>query len=111
MDTQQRAAPLQTRTPGFRSSETEVSSTLPVTPTRMEVDTSTPKRNEGVKDKMLEGKELEKGQKQQEGKESKGKAKSEQEKAPVMDLVPMRPSALTPVEALAPQQRYLKPKT
>jgi len=43
----------------------------------MEVDTSTPKRNEGVKDKKLEGKELEKGQKQQEGKESKEKAKSE----------------------------------
>ena len=77
----------------------------------MEVDTSTPKRNEGMKDKKLEGKELEKGQKQQEGKESKEKAKSEQEKAPVMDFMPMRPSALTPVEALAPQRQYLKLKT
>src|SRR5947207_266807 len=85
MDTQQRAAPLQT------------SSTPPVTPTRMEVDTSTPKRNEDVEDEILKGKELEKGQKQQEGKESKEKAKSEQEKAPV--------------EALAPQRQYLKPKT
>ncbi len=55
----------------------EVSSTPPVTLTWMEVDTSTPKRNEGMKDKKLEGKELEKGQKQQEGKESKEKAKSE----------------------------------
>ena len=63
----------------------------------MEVDTSTPKRNEDVEDKILKGKELEKGQKQQEGKESKEKAKSEQEKAPV--------------EALAPQRQYLKPKT
>jgi len=77
----------------------------------MEVDTSTPKRNEDVEDEILKGKELEKGQKQQEGKESKEKAKSEQEKAPVMDFMPMRPSALTPVEALAPQRQYLKLKT
>ena len=54
----------------------------------MEVDTSTPKRNKDVEDKILKGKELEKGQKQQEGKESKEKAKSEQEKAPVEALAP-----------------------
>src|SRR6266513_4838406 len=110
VDTQQRAVPPQTQMPGSRSSKI-VSPTLPVTPTRMEVDASTLERNEGIKDKMPEGKELEKGQKQQEGRESKQKAKSEQEKAPVKDLVPVRPRALAPVEALAPQQRRLKPTT